>query len=251
MAARARMDRCDRGDRPLFLAASGLSWSVVWGAAMQTVIAKTESGRPRPPGVAPATGHHAPEQPADKDDPALPWSMQRAAVPHAGQASIIDADAVLAIARARGLAAPYTLRPPRERGQPWLISAAVTNASDAHVVYVDPQDGAVLLDARSKDFGVGARIFEWGLYTHMGQQYGEPNRLLMLAGAIGTLILCVTAPVLWWKRRGNRRLAPAPIADPATSRRVAMAMLVVGLALPLTGLTMLVALAGEWLLGRR
>jgi uncharacterized iron-regulated membrane protein len=234
----------------LFLAASGLSWSVVWGAAMQTVIAKTESGRPRPPGVAPVD-HHAPDRAAGKDDPALPWSMQRAAIPHAGHAKLIDADAALAIAQSRGLAAPYTLRPPSEPGRPWLISAAVTNASDAHVVYVDPQDGAVLLDARSKDFGAGARIFEWGLYTHTGQQYGEPNRLLMLAGAIGTLILCVTAPVLWWKRRGSRRLAPAPLAAPSTSRRVAMVMLVVGLALPLTGLTMLVALAGEWLLGRR
>jgi uncharacterized iron-regulated membrane protein len=109
----------------------------------------------------------------------------------------------------------------------------------------------VLLDARSKDFGLGARIFEWGLYTHMGQQYGEPNRLLMLAGTIGTFALCFTAPILWWKRRGSRRFAPAPIADPATSRRVAAVMLVVGLALPLTGLTMLVALAGEWLWGRR
>lgn len=235
----------------LFLAASGLSWSVVWGTAMQTVIAKTESGRPRPPGVAPTTGHHAPERPAGKDDPALPWSLQRASVPHAGHASAIDADAALAVARARGLGASYTLRPPSEPGRPWLISAAVANSRDAHVVYVVPQDGAVLLDARSRDFGIGARTFEWGLYTHMGQQYGEPNRLLMLAGAIGTLVLCVTAPVLWWKRRGSRRFAPAPIADPATSRRVAAVMLIVGLALPLTGLTMLAVLAGEWLWGKR
>lgn len=234
----------------LFLAASGLFWSVVWGSTMQTVIANTESGRPRPPGVAPG-GHHAPDRPAGKDDPALPWSMQRAAVPPAGHASMIDADAALAIAQARGLRAPYTLRPPSEPGRPWLISAAVTNSRDAHVVYVDPQTGAVLLDARSKDFGVGARIFEWGLYTHMGQQYGEPNRLVMLAGVIGTLLLCITAPILWWKRRGSRRLAPAPVADPAATRRVAAVMLIVGLALPLTGLTMLAALAGEWVWERR
>lgn len=234
----------------LFLAASGLSWSVVWGSTMQTVIAKTEGGRPRPPGVAPG-GHHAPDRPAGKDDPALPWSMQRAAVPHAGHASTIDADAALAVAQARSLSAPYTLRPPGEPGRPWLVSAAVTNSRDAHVVYVDPQDGAVLLDARSKDFGLGARTFEWGLYTHMGQQYGEPNRLLMLAGAIGTLVLCITAPILWWKRRGTSRLAPAPAADPATSQRVAAVMLVVGLVLPLTGLTMLAALAGEWVWERR
>lgn len=234
----------------LFLAASGLSWSVVWGSTMQTVIANTESGRPRPPGVAPG-GHHAPDRPAGKDDPALPWSMQRAAVPHAGHADMIDADAALAIAQARGLRAPYTLRPPSEPDRPWLISAAVTNSRDAHVVYVDPQTGAVLLDARSKDFGVGARIFEWGLYTHMGQQYGEPNRLVMLAGVIGTLLLCITAPILWWKRRGSRRLAPAPVADPAATRRVAAVMLIVGLALPLTGLTMLAALAGEWVWERR
>lgn len=234
----------------LFQAASGLSWSVVWGSLMQTVIAKTESGRPRPGGVVPAD-HHAPARPAGTDDPALPWSMQRAAVPHAGHDQRIDADDALAIANARGVGAPFTLRPPGEPGQPWLASAAVTNSRDAHVLYIDPQDGTVLLDAKSKDFGLGARTFEWGLYTHMGQQYGEANRLLMLAGAIGTLLLCVTAPILWWKRRGSRRLAPAPTADPATSRRVAAVMLIVGLALPLTGLTMLAALVGEWLWGKR
>lgn len=235
----------------LFLAASGLSWSVVWGATMQTIIAKTESGRPRPPGVAPATGHHAPDRPMGKDDPALPWSMQRAAVPHAGHARDIGTDRAIAIARTRGVDTPYTFRLPGEPGRPYMVSAAVTNSRDAHVVYVDPQDGRVLLDARSKDFGMGARIFEWGLYTHMGQQYGEPNRLLMLAGAIGALILCLTAPILWWKRRGSRRFAPAPASNPATSRRVAAVMLIVGLALPLTGLTMLAALAGEWLWGKR
>ena len=75
--------------------------------------------------------------------------------------------------------------------------------------------------------------------------------LVMLAGVIGTLLLCITAPILWWKRRGSRRLAPAPFADPAASRRVAAVMLIVGLALPLTGLTMLAALAGEWVWERR
>lgn len=234
----------------LFLAASGLSWSVFWGSGMQTIIAMTESGRPHPPGIAPVN-HHAAALHKGGDDPALPWSMQRAVVPHAGHEGVVGPDEAIAIATGHGIRAPYSFRPPSAPGRPYLISAAVTNSRDAHVLYVDPQDGGVLLEARSKDFGLGARLFEWGLYTHMGQQYGQANRMVILIGALGTLLLCLTAPMLWWKRRGGQGLTAPPITDTRTARRVAAVMLVVGIALPLTGLTMLVALAGEWIWNQR
>jgi uncharacterized iron-regulated membrane protein len=51
--------------------------------------------------------------------------------------------------------------------------------------------------------------------------------------------------VLWWKRRRNGRLQAPPRSDRGHLRGLAVAMLVLGLALPLTGLTMLAALLGE------
>jgi uncharacterized iron-regulated membrane protein len=99
-------------------------------------------------------------------------------------------------------------------------------------------------------FGPGARAVEWGIATHQGQQYGEVNRLLMLAGCICLLALCLTAPLLWWKRRRDGRLAPPPPSTPRARRIVAALMIGLGLLFPLTGLSMLAALAGEWMLAR-
>lgn len=91
---------------------------------------------------------------------------------------------------------------------------------------------------------------EWGIATHQGQQYGEANRLLMLAGCLCLLLLCVTAPVLWWKRRRDGRLSAPPAAPPGARRTVAGLMIALGALFPLTGLSMLAALAGEWIAGR-
>jgi uncharacterized iron-regulated membrane protein len=72
----------------------------------------------------------------------------------------------------------------------------------------------------------------------------------MLAGCLCLLALCVTAPILWWKRRLSGRLRAPPASSPAARRMVAGLMLGIGLLFPLTGLSMLAALAGEWVVTR-
>jgi uncharacterized iron-regulated membrane protein len=75
---------------------------------------------------------------------------------------------------------------------------------------------------------------------HQGQQYGEANRLVMLGGCIAILLLCASAPVMWWKRRPKGRIG----APPGTSGRGLVAiMAMAGILFPLTGLTMLAAMA--------
>jgi uncharacterized iron-regulated membrane protein len=167
------------------------------------------------------------------------------AMPHGG-GDMIGPDRVAAIAQARGLIAPWTMTVPRVHDAPWLVSKTVTRAADGHVLYIDGANGRVLQDARYATFGAGAQTVEWGIAVHEGREYGEANRLVMLAGAIGLFLLCLTAPILWWKRRP----APAPRGNARHTRAVAAIMLVVGVIFPLTGLTMLAALLGEAIAGR-
>jgi uncharacterized iron-regulated membrane protein len=70
----------------------------------------------------------------------------------------------------------------------------------------------------------------------------------MLAGCLAALTLCVTAPVMWWKRRGGGALRAPPAGEGGRTLLVLMA--VGGILLPLTGLTMLAALAIDLLLQR-
>ncbi|EAT07866.1 hypothetical protein SKA58_12405 [Sphingomonas sp. SKA58] len=63
-------------------------------------------------------------------------------------------------------------------------------------------------------------------------------------------MLCLTAPALWWKRRRDGRLGAPPPASAGARRTVAVLMVGLGALFPLTGLSMLAALAVEWLAGR-
>jgi uncharacterized iron-regulated membrane protein len=226
----------------LFLAVTGLPWSGTWGKALQTYVASHGLGRPVSPGPAPwetakSGGGHAAHEAAAT----LPWSMQRADAPPSNVRRV-GPDRVIAIAQSRGITAPWTLSYPATPTAPYLVSATAIAAQDAHAVYVDAGTGAVLQDARYADFGAGARAIEWGIATHQGQQYGEANRLVMLAGCIAVLLLVVSAPVMWWKRRPAGRLgAPAG----RSGRGLIAIMIVAGVLLPLTGLTMLAAMMGE------
>lgn len=217
----------------LFLAITGLPWSYFWGARFHAFVAAQGSGRPTPKNVGEDHRHDAP----------LPWSL-RGQMPMAGHGHHdVGADAVLATARDHGLVPPLTLGLPHKPGAPYLAATTANRQPDAHVVYVDPFSGEVLLDARGRDFGIGAKAFEWGIYTHQGQQYGEPNRLVMLAACLGVLLLATSAPVMWWKRRRDDRLAAPPLPDwPGAGRGFVAIMLAVGALFPLTGATMLAAL---------
>lgn len=219
----------------LFLAITGMPWSGVWGKGLQTIVAAQGIGRPLSPGASSKADHgdhHMARQ-------TLPWSMQQAAMPHGGPRRI-GPDEALTAASARGLGHAWTLSFPAAPGAPFLFSAIVTRAQEARVIYVDAGDGRILQDARYGDFGWGAQAIEWGILTHQGQQYGEVNRLVMLGGCIAILLLCISAPVMWLKRRPAGRIGAPPGHG---GRGLVAIMLAAGIAFPLTGLTMIAAWA--------
>ncbi|EQB14400.1 PepSY-associated TM helix domain-containing protein [Sphingobium lactosutens] len=224
----------------LFLAITGMPWTDVWGGGLRAVIAANKAGRP-PMKVNPWS--HAAKH-------ALPWTLREQGAPMGHGLHDVGVDAVARIAARRGLAGGYQLFLPASPGAPYLVSAITVRADDARAIAVDAATGAVVQDMDWRQFGKGAKAVEWGIATHQGQQYGEGNRLLMLAGCLCLLLLCLTAPVLWWKRRRDGRLAAPPPASAAARRTVAALMVGLGALFPLTGLSMLAALGGEWLAGR-
>ena len=222
----------------LFLAVTGMPWTTFWGGGFHALVASQKIGRPAPPD--PAMAAHA------SHEEHLPWTLRGTAPPRTSGPGDLGPDRAVAAATARGLGAPWILDLPAAPGRPWRISAAGERTGDVRVISIDPATARVLQDVRYADFGIGARIFEWGIYTHQGRQYGEANRLVMLAGCIGMLLLALSAPVMWWKRRqaGRLRSPPGP-EDTARKKGVLAIMLGVGLLFPLTGASMLAALAVE------
>lgn len=229
----------------LFLALTGMPWSGVWGGWLRDGVNAAGLGRPAAP--VPSASEHADHETTQT----LPWSMQDGSVPMAHHAHAIGPDRVAAIVAGRGISGALSLSFPRTPGAPWVATVPVTRVQDSHVLFVDPADGRILQNARFADFGVGAQGIEWGIYTHQGQQYGEANRLIMLAGCVGVWLLAGSSLALWWKRRRDGRLTAPPRAVPEHRMKgVATAMLVIGALFPMTGATMVVALIGEKLMRR-
>ncbi|MEZ0244971.1 MAG: PepSY-associated TM helix domain-containing protein, partial [Sphingomonas sp.] len=196
----------------LFLAVTGMPWSGVAGEWLEGWVNANGWGRPeRPSPGATAQRHddHAGHE-GHVGHETLSWSMQNAPLPPS-KPGAVSPDLVAERAAWVGLPAPWTMTFPNKPGAPWIVSAPIVRAGDAHSVFVDAGTGAVLQDARYAEFGGGAQAIEWGIAVHQGQEYGELNRLAMLAGCIAVWLLAGTGLMAWWKRRRDGRLrAPPP-----------------------------------------
>jgi uncharacterized iron-regulated membrane protein len=220
----------------LFLAVTGMPWTIFWGANFHALVATQQIGRPAPPQAQASPGH----------DDHLPWTLRGAHPPMATAEGDVGPERAIASAAGQGFTAPWILDLPSTAGTPYRLTAAAESTKAVRVIYVSPTSGAVLQDVGYADFGAGAKLFEWGIYTHQGRQFGELNRLAMLGGCAALLLLTMSAPILWWRRRRGGRLKGPPIPeDPARARGFVGMMLVIGLLFPLTGATMLAALAAS------
>jgi len=75
----------------------------------------------------------------------------------------------------------------------------------------------------------------------MGQECGVANQIVMLAACFAIVLLCVSALVMWWKRRPQGSLGVPPLPAEKATLRVVVALLAIGgLIFPLVGLSLIV-----------
>jgi uncharacterized iron-regulated membrane protein len=223
-----------------FLAVTGMPWSAFWGDRYMDYVKDHGLGRPKPPAAA-SPFAHAEHQDAPVG---VGWTMEGMVMPSLDAAGPGRLSAVVAAADTRGLARPYTVSIPTDPTLAYTAARVVQRVEDTRILYVDAATGSVQADVRYGQFGIGAKAFEWGIAVHEGRQYGWMNRYVMLGGCIAIWLLGISAIMMWWKRRPKGRLA-APVAPPDPRARVAVVAIVLPLAIlyPLTGLSLVVAVA--------
>lgn len=252
-----------------FLAITGMPWSVLWGQQVNQWANGHNFGYPAGVRVqVPMSQQRLPETGGTA------WSLAQARVPqssvaddhaghagHAGQAAVHEAtaapgmlsvDEVMARVQRLGLAPGYSVSLPS--GPTGVFTAAVYphDVAQQRVVHLDAYSGAVLLDMGHADYGPLGRWLEWGINVHLGQEYGVPNQAVLVLACVAIVLLCVSAAVMWWKRRPARAMGvpPAP-ADPRVMRGLLALLVVGGLLFPLVGASLLVmGLLDRWLAPR-
>ncbi len=249
----------------VFLAVTGMPWSVFWGAYANQWANGHNFGYP----VGVRVSLSMSDQRLAEAGPTN-WTLQQARLPqsdehagHAGPASppaaipvpSIGLNAAVATFDRLGLAPGYAVALPRGPTGVYTGSVYPNDLQRQRVVHLDQYSGRTLLDMGYADYGPLGRALEWGINVHMGQQWGRANQFVLLAVCAGVVLMSVSAVVMWWKRRpsGSMGVPPLPLNQRAL-RGVVAILAVGGLLFPLVGLSLLVMLAADLAfirLGRR
>ncbi|KAB7771063.1 PepSY-associated TM helix domain-containing protein [Xanthomonas maliensis] len=264
----------------IFLAITGMPWSLVWGKQVNAWANGHHYGYPAGVRVqVPMSQQHL----TDLTTPT--WSLQQAQLPtsqapahaHAStmpahadhadhgdhgdqgdqgdsvlatltpQPGAIGIDAAMQRFQALGLAPGFSVSLPRGPRGVYTASVYPEAVARQRVVHLDQYSGQVLLDMGYRDYGALGRGLEWGINVHLGQEYGTANRVFLLLACLAIVLLCVSSAVMWWKRRPLGGLGVPPLPKQGRSVAGVFALLCVGGALfPLVGLSLLVVGLLDW-----
>jgi len=246
-----------------FLILTGLPWSIFWGKELASLGTLSAVTVPTPNFMsqpkAPSAGYDPTAVEVGHDHggggDAEPWSIRHAPHPqgghHHGHAPFGMANAYTA-AQARGIAGPgLRIMAPQRPGDTWVLSFIIDQAQDQRTVNIDPADGTILRDVGWDEYSTLGQVVEFGIMTHMGNQFGLANQIVLLASCLILVATIVMGFVLWWRRRPKGRWsAPQVPAGFRPSWGVIALAIVLGIVFPLAGASMLAILAIEALMVR-
>ncbi len=195
----------------LFLALTGLPWSVWWGDQLRHWSNAAGLGQPTILWASKPVSTVPMGQVLDSTG----WTMRDAPVPRStAGGKPIGIDEAAAILGRLGMPRGYELSLPM--GPQGVYAAAVypKDVARQRVISLDQYSGKPLVDVPFRELGPVGRLIQYGIGIHLGQYWGRANQFAMLAFCLATILLSVTAARCGGS--GGRRAASAPRPGPAT-----------------------------------
>lgn len=208
----------------LFLLITALPWTTVWGAGFDQVREWMQAPAPADWSRGRADEHAA----------------HRVGTTTAALPSPVTLDEVIARIAPFALDPPVRIYLPSERQPFWRVRSETQNRPRVRELDLDRQDGQVLRDIGFADKPALDRVVGIGVAAHEGQLFGIANQLLGLFTALGLIAVCVSAIVMWWRRRPDGALGiPAARVDGfRIGWPLATAIVLIGVLLPVLGLSL-------------
>lgn len=227
----------------LLLIATGLPWAKFWGGYLQEIrhVTGTADGPQDWPSGAPSAG----TMPGDHAE-------HGHAAMHPLPAAGGELARVVGAAYPLGLAAPVLVAPPAAAGNPWTVTSDAANRPLRTRIAVDDRSGALLARRDFADRHWLDRVIGYGIAAHEGALFGIANQILGTFTALLLALLSVSGAVMWWRRRPHGLLgAPIPLKAPRFGTVLVAAVLLLALAMPLFGATLLAVFVTERTVLRR
>lgn len=174
-----------------------------------------------------------------------------------------NVDTAIEVADGAGLRHPMTVALPggdgaEDRGVYSAIGYAFDDPTDERTVHVDRFGGDVVSTYGYDDYPMLAKVVSQGIGLHEGRSLGLVNFWASALFCVAVMFMCVTGPLMWWRRRPARR-AGAPSRSVAPRGKMPLratpllvvALVALGVFLPLFGISLLVVLLLDQLVLRR
>ena len=226
---------------------SGLPWTQVWGEGFSR--AKALAGLQSPGQVWFVTLQSSDPHTLHEMGGTL-WETENrvpernASLPVESIASSpLSVDEIVTQAMNEGFEAPVWVQPPRGENGVWTVRGMSPNRLRQETVHYDRWTGEQVMRIRFDDHNIVDRTMALGVSFHEGALFGWFNQVIALLAALGIVGLSMTGAIMWWKRRPAGRMAVPPMpSDRKIAIGVVGLILILGVFLPMAGLTLIVAL---------
>ncbi len=246
----------------LTLLVTGLPWTGLWGEKVQSLA--TERGSSLwslDPGAQSDPSSTLDESLPHSHAQDVPWAQGASPVPEGppedGEQSVANVDTAVAVADRRGLRHPYTVALPAEddaTGVFSVIGYAFDAPSDERTVHVGRYGGEVESTYGFADYPVLAKVVAQGIGLHEGRSLGRWSFWGAALMCLAVVFMCLSGPFMWWRRRprGSATLgAPRGRMPLRATPLLAVGMVVLGVLLPLFGLSLLAVVLLDQVVLRR
>ncbi|OWO95785.1 hypothetical protein B5E41_08140 [Rhizobium esperanzae] len=228
-----------------FLAISGMPWSGYWGANANAWLTSHDLGYPV------QLWDDVPKSQKVTEDilPKAGWIVEKAPVPLSDIAAAqskqpIGLDRAVAIAKELGMAPGFELAVPSDETGVYTAAIYPDDLANERTIHIDQYSGKPLVDLSFGQYPFFGKAIEWGINVHQGQEWGRFNQFLMLETCLMIMLSCVTAVVMWWKRRPAGRLGVPPMPP---RRSVYLGLWIIAaifaVAFPMSGLAIVAMIA--------
>lgn len=239
----------------IFLVVSGLPWTGFWGETFQSIA--TNQGVSfwgEDPGAESKLGTSL-EKASGESAPA-PWVLGESDVPKStgvDEGKTLSIDFITDTAAEDKLPRPYFIvYPEGETGvysmiaDQWMVKGnpAFSDVTQEAVVHIDQYSGEIVGRYSYNEYSTLAQVVSNSIATHEGRRFGVVSQIASTAFSIGVLFLCVTAPIMWWRRRraGQGLAAPRGSISFKSHPWLVAGLVVLGVVLPLFGASLIVIL---------
>ena len=189
----------------------------------------------------------------------VPWGLEQTPMPASGSdagvaglpvGTAANVDTIAALGRSLGYDGRYRVHYPMGETGVWTLSQD-SMSNDSHdptadrTVHVDRHTGRILADVGFADYSLAAKGMAVGIAFHEGDM-GLWNLVLNTVFCLSMIFMAIGGLVMWWLRRpakaGRLAAPPLPVDLPLWKGAVFIGLLL-SLAFPLVGLTLLAVLA--------